>query len=275
MNTPLSIGIIGCGKMGSALAAGIQKNLNADLQFVLYDTYREAAEQLAGNLKHAEVVNAEIEVAQKAGTIVLAVKPNLIEEVCRKLNRRLDEEAWVISIAAGVTLAQLEIWLPKVHVVRAMPNTPALVGAGATAYAVGGGVLSEKDKVHLSLIHQLFSSVGIAEQVAERQLNAITGLSGSGPAYIFTVIQALADGAVQMGLSRTTALNFAAQTVFGAAKMVMETGQHPIQLRDDVASPGGTTIAGIAALDQAGLAHALQAAVKAATERANQLSGNQ
>jgi pyrroline-5-carboxylate reductase len=221
------------------------------------------------------VVNAEIEVAQKAGTIVLAVKPNLIEEVCRKLNRRLDEEAWVISIAAGVTLAQLEIWLPKVHVVRAMPNTPALVGAGATAYAVGGGVLSEKDKVHLSLIHQLFSSVGIAEQVAERQLNAITGLSGSGPAYIFTVIQALADGAVQMGLSRTTALNFAAQTVFGAAKMVMETGQHPIQLRDDVASPGGTTIAGIAALDQAGLAHALQAAVKAATERANQLSGNQ
>ncbi len=174
----------------------------------------------------------------------------------------------VISIAAGVTLGSLAAAL-KARLVRTMPNTPALVGEGATAIAWGRGV-TKADK---ALVGKLFGAVGTTVEVPESLMDAVTGLSGSGPAYVFTVIQALADGGVQAGLPRATALQLAEQSVTGAAQMVLATGTHPLQLRDQVASPGGTTIRGIAELETRGVSGAFMAAVRAAAARSKELSG--
>jgi len=208
------------------------------------------------------------DVASGCEVVLLCTKPLDISTALRDVAKAAgDAPCLVISIAAGVTLAALEAAAGACRVIRAMPNTPALVGYGAAAYAVGGLATAEDAAVAKSLL----GAVGLAIEVPERLMDAVTGLSGSGPAYVYLMIDALADGGVKVGLPRADALQLAAQTVLGAAVMVMETGEHPAVLKDMVTSPGGTTIAGLATLERHGLRAALIEAVGAATQRATEL----
>ena len=202
-----------------------------------------------------------------ADVVVLAVKPQTIPAVLSELGPIL-AHTLVISIVAGVTIRTIaEQIAGAMRVVRAMPNTPALVREGMTSLAMGAGV-SDDD---VRLVRTIFEAVGLVVLVEERLMDAVTGLSGSGPAYVFQAIEALADGGVMMGLPRQTAELLAAQTVLGAARLVLESGVHPAQLKDRVASPGGTTIAGLHQLEQGGFRATLMAAVEAATARSKEL----
>ena len=204
-----------------------------------------------------------------ADVAVLAVKPQMLPTVLSELGPTL-AHALVISIVAGVTIRTIaEQIAGAMRVIRAMPNVPALVREGMTALALGSAV-SENDS---RLARTVFESVGRVVLVEERLMDAVTGLSGSGPAYVYTVVEALADGGVLMGLPRATALQLAAQTVAGAAQMVLSTGKHPAALRDEVTSPGGTTIAGLEQLEKHGVRNALVQAVRKATERSKELAG--
>jgi pyrroline-5-carboxylate reductase len=200
--------------------------------------------------------------------LILAVKPQVVPAVLDELQAVLTAQHLVISIAAGLTLKTLADGLnPGVRFVRVMPNTPCLVGASATGYSPD----ATATQADVELVGKLFGSVGKAFRVAEPLLDAVTGLSGSGPAFVYVLIEALADGGVRCGLPRDVAQALAAQTVLGAAKMVIETNQHPATLKDAVASPGGTTIAGLHALERAGFRAAAMDAVEAATKRAQEL----
>lgn len=205
----------------------------------------------------------------RASTLIVAVKPHQVGEVLGEIAGRLTPDHLVVSIAAGVTLAQLQARLPAgARVVRVMPNTPAVVGASATGFALGAGCRAED----AAWVTKLFSAVGVAFQVREHLLDAVTGLSGSGPAYGYLMIEALSDGGVAAGLPRETATRLAAQTLLGAARMVLETGLHPGALKDQVTSPGGTTIEGIHELERAGVRAGLMNAVRAAAEKSRRLA---
>jgi pyrroline-5-carboxylate reductase len=200
--------------------------------------------------------------------LVLAVKPQSMRGVLDELRPIVKPEQLVISIAAGVPLSALATALgAHVRLVRVMPNTPCLVGQGASAYALGSAATPDDAELAQSLL----ATVGLAVHVPETLLDAVTGLSGSGPAYAFQVIEALSDGGVCAGLPRDVATRLAAQTLLGAAQMVLSTGQHPGALKDAVASPGGTTIAGLHELERGGLRAALMNAVVAATKRSQEL----
>jgi pyrroline-5-carboxylate reductase len=263
-----TVGLIGCGNMGRALALGLLaagKHQRTDL--IASDSDAARRQAIASELG-IEVVADNRAVVTKASVLVLAVKPQIMSHVLPELAAGLGDRHLIISIAAGVTTATLEQQLGSaVRVVRAMPNLPAVVAAGATALAPGSRATSQD----VELAQALFDSVGRTVVVTETQMDAVTGLSGSGPAYAMLVIEGLADGGVQMGLPRAVAQLLAVQTVYGAAKLLLETGEHPAQLKDRVASPGGTTIAGIDALEQGGIRHAMMNAVRAATDRAQQL----
>ncbi len=263
----MNLGLIGCGKMASALLGGVlEAKLCAPGQVGVSDCVPEAAAKLA--LKTgAQAYATNGEVASRADTLLVCVKPADVADVLRSLRSALAGKL-VVSIAAGVGLSALEEAAGAgVRVVRVMPNTPALVGCGASAYALG----SSATPADAGVVEKLFGSVGSVDRVKESLLDAVTGLSGSGPAYVFLMVEALADGGVLMGLPRETALRLAAQTLMGAARMVLEAGVHPAVLRDQVASPGGTTIAGLEALEQGGARAALIQAVRAATERSSEL----
>jgi pyrroline-5-carboxylate reductase len=215
-----------------------------------------------------DVTTNNRELAQRSGLVVLSIKPQIFDKVLREVGDQLRPGTLVVSIAAGVDTATIEAALPEgVHVVRSMPNTPALVGAGATAIAAGKHA-SEAD---LTVARALFDAVGITVELDESHLDAVTGLSGSGPAYIFLILEALADAGVKVGLSRRDAQRLAAQTVMGSAKMLLETDEHPGKLKDMVTSPGGTAIAGLHTLEQGGLPTTLINAVETATKRAREL----
>jgi len=200
--------------------------------------------------------------------LFLAVKPDQVAGVLGEIEPQLDPKRHLlVSIAAGVTLARLEAAAPGQRFIRVMPNTPALVGASASACA-GGSAVTKADG---DLILQLLGSVGLVFGVREKLLDAVTGLSGSGPAYAFLMIEALADGGVAAGLPRDIAQKLAAQTLLGAAKMVLETGLHPGALKDAVCSPGGTTIEAIHELERGGVRAALISAVRASAEKSKQL----
>jgi pyrroline-5-carboxylate reductase len=263
-----TIGFVGGGNMGEALIRGLVGGKvvrPADLWVSEPDAARRA--RLVKGY-HVRAAADSADLTRRCGVIVLAVKPQLMGAVLEGIAPAAGRAKLVISIAAGVPLAVIEGAL-KARVVRTMPNTPALVGEGATAIAWGRGVTAA-DK---NLVRRLFGAVGTTVEVAEGLMDAVTGLSGSGPAYVYTVIQALADGGVEAGLPRATALQLAAQTVLGAAQMVLATGAHPHQLRDQVASPGGTTIHGHAELEERGVPGAFMAAVRAAAARSRELSG--
>jgi pyrroline-5-carboxylate reductase len=248
--------------MGSALVRGVGRSMTAS--FALFDVYRPAADAMADVGTVHDSAAAAVEASE---VVILAVKPGDVKALCQDLTKVPGERLYV-SIAAGLKLADLESWLGGTQrVIRTMPNTPALVGAGAAAFSRGAKATA-KDA---DTARELLGAVGTADEVPEKLLDAVTGLSGSGPAYGYTIIEALADGGVLMGLPRAAAIRLAAQTMLGAARMVLETGKHTGTLRDEVTSPGGTTAAGLEALESGGLRAALQQAVRCATERAEEL----
>ena len=204
--------------------------------------------------------------------LLLAVKPDQVADVLEEVGGEFTEKKLLVSIAAGVTLARLEGGLGSgARVIRVMPNTPALVSASATAYALGKNATAEDGR----LAQKLFSAIGVAFQLKESLLDAVTGLSGSGPAYVYLIIEALSDGGVAAGLPRDVATKLTAQTVLGSAKMALETGLHPGALKDMVTSPGGTTIEGLHELEKAGVRGALMNAVRAASEKSKKLGQGQ
>lgn len=262
------IGFIGSGQMARALARGlVEAGLASPDRIVAHDPVRAAAEQFLAEVPGAVVAPHNSGVVAAADVVFLAVKPQSISGVFEELSDQATSDPLFISIVAGVHLASLETGLNTGRLVRVMPNTPCLVGCGASGYALGAGV-HDGD---CELVDRLLRAVGMAFCVEERLLDAVTGLSGSGPAYVFTMIEALSDGGVRMGLPRATATALAAQTVLGAATMVVRGGEHPAVLKDRVASPGGTTIAGLQALEDHGIRAALIAAVEAATNRSTEL----
>jgi pyrroline-5-carboxylate reductase len=268
MSTRLTIGFLGAGKMATALARGL---VHADLvnpdQIIASDPI-DTARSAFGKEVGARATASNLEAAKFANVLVLAVKPDQVAGVLKDIRAQITEKHLICSIAAGVTLARLEGGLGDgARVIRVMPNTPALVGASATAYALGKNARAEDGR----LAQKLFSAVGIAFQLKESLLDAVTGLSGSGPAYVYLVIEALSDGGVAAGLPRDVATKLAAQTVFGSAKMILETGEHTGALKDMVTSPGGTTIEGIHELEKAGVRGALMNAVRAAAEKSKRL----
>ena len=259
--------LIGGGRMGQALAGGlIDAGRVAEADVHVVDPSPAAAAWWSKNRPGCRIDNELAEAVLAAQTVIIAVKPDTVAVVAAAVKDRWGGRL-VMSVAAGISLAKLVDWLGTDRVVRVMPNTPSLVGAGAAAYCVGVGV-SAQDK---SMVDTILGSVGMAIEVAEKQMDAVTGLSGSGPAYVCLIIEALADGGVLAGLPRDTAMKLATQTVLGTAQMVAQTGSHPAELKDAVASPGGTTIAGLRALEQNGLRSALIEAVAAAALRSGQL----
>ena len=261
------LGFIGVGNMGEALVKGLIGSGAAKPQEILVSARRpERVEELVRLYGVRGGTNAEV--ARDADIVVLAVKPQILDQVLRGVAHELSRDKLVVSVAAGVPIAAIERRLsPPMRIVRSMPNTPATVGAGATAIALGEHATPED----LVVAKAIFDSVGLTVQLEEAQLDAVTGLSGSGPAYIFLIIEALADAGVKVGLSRRSALQLAAQTVLGSAKLLIESGQHPGLLKDGVTSPGGTAIAGLHTLEAGGLRNLLMNAVEAATRRSKEL----
>jgi len=264
----MKIGFLGAGKMATALAKGfIQSRLTTADHITASDPVEAARIAIARDAS-VKTVLANAEVLGAADTLVLAVKPDQVAPVLGEIKSRFTPEHLLISIAAGVPIARMEAALPeKARVVRVMPNTPALVGCSASGFALGKNARPED----AGLVEKLFSSVGLALRVKESLLDAVTGLSGSGPAYVFLMIEALSDGGVAAGLPRDVATRLAAQTLLGSARLLLETGQHPGALRDMVTSPGGTTIEGLHELEKAGVRGALINAVRAATDKSKQL----
>ena len=264
------ITILGGGKMGRAMVQGmLAAGVIEAPQVTVVDTNSQSLQWWQDHVEGVTTATSADLAIESAETVILAVKPGVIAGVARAHLGRWSGRL-VISVAAGVTLARLQEWLETDCVVRVMPNTPCLVGAGASAFACGPGV-SER---HAQTVQTILGAVGDVAQVEEKMLDAVTGLSGSGPAYVFVMIEALADGGVAAGLPRELAQRLAAQTILGGAKMVLETGEHPAVLKDAVASPGGTTIAGLAALEENGLRSALIQAVAAAATRSKSLGAS-
>jgi pyrroline-5-carboxylate reductase len=264
-----SIGFIGIGMMGEALLRGILGAKLAKAARIWASDVREERRQTIKNLYHINVSADNLAVAQKSEIIILAVKPQTMPAVLKELKGRLAHSKLILSIAAGVPIAKLQALGPEVKIIRAMPNLAATVLASATAIAPGPRVRV----ADLKIAKKIFSAVGQCVLVQEPMMDAVTGLSGSGPGYIMLVIEALADGGVKMGLPREVALTLAAQTVYGAAKLQIESQEHPAKIKDRVASPGGTTIAGLHALEDNGLRSAFIDAVEAATLRSQELGG--
>ena len=262
------IGFIGSGKMATALASGlIQAKFTSAGNVIASDIYLSAREQFADSTG-ATITDSNLDVVSNSDIVVLAVKPQQMHEVLAEIKDTLSSDHLVISIAAGITLSVYSEALGNDRrLVRVMPNTPCLVGATAAGFSIGGSATAEDTE----LVERMLSTVGVAVAVPETLLDAVTGLSGSGPAYVYQIIEALSDGGVRMGLPRPTATKLAAQTVMGAAQLVLETGEHPGVLKDAVISPGGTTIAGLHALERGGLRGTLMNAVEAATQRSVEL----
>jgi pyrroline-5-carboxylate reductase len=268
MATQLKIGFLGAGKMAGALASGfVNARLVKAAQLVAADPFAAARQQFAAGTG-AKTVTANLDVAKAANVLILATKPDQAAAALAEISSAFTKNHLLISIAAGVTLAKLEAALPAgARVIRVMPNTPALVGAGASGYALGKNATAADGEV----AKKLLSAVGLAMPVKESLLDAVTGLSGSGPAYVYQFIEALSDGGVAAGLPRDIATKLAAQTVLGGAKMVLVTGQHPGALKDQVTSPGGTTIEGLHELEKGKLRATVMSAVRAATEKSKKL----
>jgi pyrroline-5-carboxylate reductase len=268
MSLGKNIAFIGAGNMAEALIKGVLgAGLVAPTAIIGSEPRKQRCEELAARYG-IRTTQSNLEAVQATELVFLAVKPQIIDKVCIEIAPRLRQDALVISVAAGTPLLAIEALLPRgTRVVRTMPNTPALVGAGATAIAPGA-YAGEAD---LALVQKLFDAVGLTIVVDEGQLDAVTGLSGSGPAYVFLIIEALSDAGVKMGLSRYNAQALAAQTVLGSAKLLIDTGEHPGRLKDMVTSPGGTAIAGLHTLEAGGLRTTLINAVQSATERSRAL----
>lgn len=262
------IAFLGAGNMAGALIKGLLRAGACKPEQILATDVREERLSELRERHGIQTGTSNADAAEWGDIVVLATKPQVFDRLLPQVGERVRREALVVSIAAGVPVAALEARMPEgTHVVRVMPNTPALVDAGATAIAAGTHAVDED----LVLVRRMFDSVGTSVVLDEGLLDAVTGLSGSGPAYIFMIIEALSDAGVKGGLHRESAQRLAAQTVLGAAKLLIETGEHPGRLKDMVTSPGGTAIAGLHTLEAGGLRTTLMNAVEAASKRAAEL----
>jgi len=263
-----TIGFIGAGNMAEAMIRGLVRGGHVPADRITASAPRK---ERLDELTKAYGIGGTTDnraVARAAKLVVLSVKPQILDKVLREIGDQLTAGTLLVSIAAGVDTETIEaVVADGVRVVRAMPNTPALVGAGATAISAGRHA-SDAD---LQTVKAVFDAVGITVVLDETHLDAVTGLSGSGPAYIFLILEALADAGVKVGLSRRNAQRLAAQTVMGSAKLLLETDEHPGRLKDMVTSPGGTAIAGLHTLEEGGLRTTLINAVETATKRAREL----
>jgi pyrroline-5-carboxylate reductase len=259
-----TLGFVGGGNMAAALVKGLLHAKVVPPSSIVVSDVKEERLALFRDKHGVRTTADNHELVRDSDVVVLAVKPQVIDKVLGAIGGDVRPGQLVISVAAGVPVAAMEARLPEgAHVVRTMPNTPATVDAGATAIAAGTHATDED----LEVARQLFAAVGRVVALDESLLDAVTGLSGSGPAYVMLMIEALADGGVKVGLHRDTALLLAAQTVYGSAKLLLDTGEHPGRLKDMVTSPGGTAIAGLHTLESGGLRRTLIDAVEAATAR--------
>jgi len=258
------LGFIGAGNMAEAIITGVlRKRMFAPGDIIAFDINPQRMDDMAGRFGIRRASRPE-DVVQAAGAVILAVKPGTVQAVVRPL-KGLVRDKLLISIAAGVGIESiLSLTSPEARVIRVMPNTPALVMEGVSCLACSTTCRDEDRKLAL----EIFGGIGICLELEERLIDAVTGLSGSGPAYVFLFIEALADGGVRAGLPRDVALKLAAATVKGAAALVLTTGKHPGDLKDMVASPGGTTIEGLAVLESRGMRSAVMDAVFAAYQKA-------
>lgn len=264
-----SIALIGAGQMGRALATGFCRDGGfpaADL--VVFDPVEAAQTAVAEALPGVRFAASAAEAAALARLVILAVKPQQAADACAELRTTLADQSIVLSIVAGLPIATIAAATGTSRIVRVMPNTPCLVGRGVSAVAATAGI----DRGDLDRILGLFASVGSVHEVAESLLDAVTAVSGSGPGYVALLIEALADGGVRAGLPRALAQALAIETFGGTAALLAVTKEHPAVIRDRVSSPGGTTIAGLAVLEQAGVRGAIGAAVTAAASRAAELA---
>ena len=262
------IGFIGGGKMAEALIKGsLNANLSSTDNIIASDMDTERCKILE-NETGIKTSQENKKVTSESDIIILAVKPNVVGNILQELKSNISTKHLVVSIAAGIPLSFIESLLNEgCRVIRVMPNTPCLVGEAAAGYALGKAATQEDGE----LVGQILDAVGKSYLLDEKLLDAVTGLSGSGPAFVYTIIEALSDGGVKMGLPRDVSTKLAAQTVLGAAKMVLDTGLHTGELKDFVTSPGGTTIEGIHALEKGGVRNSLINAVEAATKKSKKL----
>jgi pyrroline-5-carboxylate reductase len=262
------IGFLGCGNMGEALVKGlVEANVVKGEALMVSDTRAERLADLDRRYG-VRIAKDNVELVRESDVVVLAVKPQIMTPVLKEIASSLSRRQLVISVAAGVATATIRAAVGKdIRLIRVMPNTPALVLEGATAIAKAQGL----EAGDLEIAQEIFGAVGKAVVLDEELMDAVTGLSGSGPAYVAVVIESLADGGVKMGLDRQTAMTLATQTVLGAAKLLLETGVHPGALKDMVSSPGGTSITGIAALEEGGIRTTFIKAVERATLRSREL----
>lgn len=267
----MKIAFLGAGAMGEALLRGLlNSHTYAPEDVIVFDANASRLQEIGAEFGVATAPDIAA-AAREAGVLLLAVKPQIVPLALAPLRQVLTPEHTLISIAAGITTSQLEAHFDaEVPVVRVMPNTPALVGAGAAAICLG----SRADESHRIMAHRIFDAVGLAVDVEEKLMDAVTGLSGSGPAYVYVFIEALSDAGVKMGLSREVSTQLAAQMVLGSAQMVFETKLHPGELKDRVTSPGGTTIAALHALEKGGFRAAVYDAVETATLKSREMSGS-
>ena len=262
------IGFIGGGKMAEALAKGIINARLSSVDKIIASDVDNKRCQILEKDTGIKTTQENKKVTSESDIIILAVKPNIIGSILKELKNDITPKHLVVSIAAGIPLDFIESALNKgCRVVRVMPNTPCLVGETAAGYALGKAATRDDGK----LVGEILNAVGKSYLLEEKHLDAVTGLSGSGPAFVYTVIEALSDGGVKMGLPRDISTKLAAQTVLGSAKMVLESGMHTGELRDFVTSPGGTTIAGLHALEKGSIRNALINAVETATKKSKRL----
>jgi pyrroline-5-carboxylate reductase len=268
MSEQTMIAVIGAGKMGEALVSGLLKAGTSPDEIIITERYEERANELAQRYGVKSVSNADA--AHQAETIVLAVKPQDMDALLAELAPVVTSDHLIVTIAAGITTSAIERRLAAgVPVVRVMPNTPALVGEAMSAVAPGAHASPE----HLDRAEALFRPVGRVVRLPESQLDAVTALSGSGPAYVFYLVEAMTDAGILLGLPRAVAHELIVQTVYGAAVMLRETGEHPVALREAVTSPAGTTISAIRELENHGVRAAFLAALEAARDRSRELAG--
>ncbi len=256
------IGIIGIGNMGTALLKGLISSKTESCENILiFDTNQELLEERVKEFK-VESAQSNTTLVRDSKYIILAVKPQVINKLLEEIGSFLNDNNIIISIAAGVSISQIQKLIKKnVNIVRVMPNTPALIREGVSVICHDNSI----NPNDLDYIKGIFNAVGMVLELDEKYIDAVTGLSGSGPAYVFIIIEALSDGGVKMGLPRDIALKLAAQTVLGSAKMYLETKKHPGALKDMVTSPGGTTITALHKIEKGKLRATLISAVEAAT----------
>lgn len=264
----MKIGFIGLGNMAKAMIGGMLEKGIARREEILGSAKTQATLDFAREKYGITVLGSNVEVAAQAEILILAVKPQMMEGVISEIRKSVREDALILSIAAGKTIAWIEeAFGGKLKVVRCMPNTPAMVGAGCSGVCRNERVSEEEMARCMSLI----GSFGVAEEIPEKLIDAVGAVSGSSPAFVFMFMEALADSAVKAGMTRSQAYRFSAQAVLGSAKLMLETGKHPGELKDMVCSPGGTTIEGVQALEEMGLRASVMKAIELCVEKTRKL----